>query len=54
LAGFSFDASLEPQLRAKKRNRLAEAALSRHALREKARPHPRTAYAAERRPITSD
>jgi hypothetical protein len=60
LAGFSFDASLEPKVRAQKRGRLAEAALARHALRDKAEhpensnPHPRTTYAVECRPFTSD
>jgi hypothetical protein len=36
LVGFSFNASLGPQRRARKRGRLAEAALAHHALWDKA------------------
>ena len=59
LVGFSFDASLGPQRRARKRGRLAEAALAHHALwdraeyPEKSRPDPWAACAAERRLTTS-
>ena len=43
--GLSFDASLEPQPRARRRARLAEDAPARHAFWiERARPDPGTAY----------
>jgi hypothetical protein len=58
LVGFSFNASLGPQRRARKRGRLAEAALAHHALWDKAEypensgPDPWAACASERRLIT--
>ena len=47
LVGFSFNASLEPQPRARRRARLAEDAPARHAFwTRRARPNPGTACAA--------
>ena len=58
LVGFSFNASLSPQRRARLRGRFAVADLAHHALwdkaeyPEKSRPDPWAACAAERRLIT--
>jgi len=53
LAGFSFNASLEPQLRVRRRARLAEDAPARNAFwTGRARPNPGAACAAQRRLIS--